>query len=166
MAGTAAWRRTRLLSGADGKWSGFPMVNDPAFAMSRIERITGLNVHISYVRKHYVLVSLDTALGRQVVSCAPTLAMAVRQFLDENLRQLRVILACRQRERCAICGLQRALELDHKTLRSQRRDDRIDNLQLLCGACHRQKHGASGVREREGPAASSLLERTAEQAER
>ncbi len=51
--------------------------------------------------------------------------------------------------RCAFCGSPGRLETDHIVPRSKGRDDRKSNLRPLCPSCHRRRHIARRIVDRD-----------------
>jgi 5-methylcytosine-specific restriction endonuclease McrA len=46
--------------------------------------------------------------------------------------------------RCQKCGSLKDLQIHHKIRRSQRGDDALANLVILCAHCHMEEHGQLG----------------------
>lgn len=116
-------------------------------AVSELERITGLRVVVKVVldgRAHFAVDGFgDDDLQNRLISVWHRyLDVAVDRFLRSNLARIRLDLMEEQNGRCAICKRAVPLQLHHKVFRSERRDDRRENLHLLCGACHLGQHGA------------------------
>jgi len=74
-----------------------------------------------------------------VVSVGPTLS--ADDFLRANLFRLRRQLSREQVWRCAQCGGIKPLQLHHRKHRSEQRDDRIENCEMICRDCHGKEHG-------------------------
>lgn len=108
--------------------------------LRKIARITGLEVHQSntgvygYEPKH-----TSIRLERVVVSVG--LTHTPDDFLKANLERLRRQLLREQVYRCAQCGRITVLQLHHRKHRSEQRDDRIENLEMICIADHSREHG-------------------------
>ena len=101
----------------------------------KLSRITGLFVH----QDKNVVYGEDLKLKRIVVSVGPTLS--ADDFLRANLDRLRQQLLREQDWRCAQCAGIKPLQLHHRKHRSEQRNDRIENLEMLCIADHRKEHG-------------------------
>lgn len=99
----------------------------------KLARITGLSVHQDKVG----IFGADE--GTIVVSVAPSLS--ADDFLRANLDRLRQQLLAEQDYRCAQCGAIKPLQLHHRKHRSEQRDDRIENLEMICVEDHQKEHG-------------------------
>ena len=100
----------------------------------KLARITGLEVHQGRAGVY----GCDLKLEAVVVSVGPSLS--VDDFLKANLDRLRRHLLVEQRFRCAQCAGIKPLQLHHRKHRSEQRDDRIENLEMLCIADHDKEH--------------------------
>lgn len=105
----------------------------------RASRITGLDVHRgpSGVPCGVVYGKDD---GEVVVSVTDS-ADSYNRFLISNLERIGWITMQAQNFRCAGCGRIRALQKHHIKHRSKERDDRRENIEMLCLECHNQEHG-------------------------
>ena len=106
-------------------------------AARRLERITGLIVerHDAGQGRFLFVGWLD---GKPVVNAlAKGEKAAANRFLEHNLRRIRTQKLREQKGRCADCARARPLQQHHKKKRSQGRDDRPENLILLCAECHK-----------------------------
>ena len=80
--------------------------------------------------------------GCIVVRASPWVDYKAEQvFLFKNLPRMRLDLMEEQNGRCAICKSASPLQLDHIEPRSRGRNDRKENLRLLCVPCHTGRHG-------------------------
>ena len=122
-----------------------PRQLEPGEIAAKLERITGLTVRVGPAWhgdppwEAYTTGAYKSA--RSVYVCCHTSQQLIREFLRLNLSNCRDILLAKQQGRCLECPAAGVLELDHIEPRSHGRNDRIENLQLLCHACHRCKTG-------------------------
>lgn len=101
----------------------------------KLTRITGLEVH----QDRTGIYGRDPEFEQAVVSIGPSLS--ADDFLRANLDRLRRQLLAEQVWRCAQCGGIKPLQLHHRKHRSEQRDDRIENLEMLCATDHGKEHG-------------------------
>ena len=107
----------------------------------KLERITGLTIHPDN------LGVIGVELGIKSTPCKPIVVSVIRShagtvddFLKVNLDRLRRRLSREQRWKCAQCAGIKLLQLHHIKHRSKQRDDRIENLEMLCRDCHVKEH--------------------------
>ena len=100
--------------------------------------ITGLEVLGRRMGATYLLVAIIDGIAIEVGRITPT--EALRSFLFYNLDRIRDTRVRTTQGRCEQCSRAKPLHLHHKKFRSQGRDDREENLELLCVACHGGKH--------------------------
>ena len=103
-----------------------------------LEKMTGLEVLQSEGNG-----ILGVSGGITVVRVRPVRVpiIAEQVFLRRNLFRMRLDLMDEQNGRCAICKNATPLQLDHIEPRSRGRNDRKENLRLLCVPCHAGRHG-------------------------
>ena len=121
-----------------------PRQLEPGEIAAKLERITGLTVRAgrtSHGDPEWEAYTAAPGAARSVYVCDDSHQRLVREFLRLNLSNCRDILLVKQQGRCKECPAAGVLELDHIEPRSHGRNDRIENLQLLCHACHRRKTG-------------------------
>lgn len=83
-----------------------------------------------------------SAYSAFVVAYGATPRAAGNQYLKENVDRIRRFKMEEQGGRCKFCTSTGPLQLDHIKPRSKGRDDRLENLQLLCAYhCHNRKTG-------------------------
>lgn len=116
------------------------MIHDAGLIEERLRRITGLEPVVRETRQGWVISAIDLSDNRCIIICEEDAATAVKWFLDENLRQITSMKMREQRGRCARCGRRGILQLHHKVFRSQFRDDRPENLELIDEDCHGEIH--------------------------
>jgi len=111
-----------------------------ALFSSKLSDITGLDV---YAFEDAPSPTLIGYIGDRAVVTAQrsTWAEAEYWFLRFNLARVRDMLLEKQKGRCARCARIQPLQLHHIVYRSERRDDRPSNGEMICGACHRREHG-------------------------
>ena len=100
----------------------------------KLARITGLEVHQDATGVY----GRDLKLDMTVVSVMPSLS--ADDFLRANLDRLREQLLRDQVWRCAQCAGIKLLQLHHIKHRSKQRDDRIENLEMICVDDHGKEH--------------------------
>ncbi|KKL81049.1 hypothetical protein LCGC14_1998670 [marine sediment metagenome] len=105
-----------------------------------LEKVTGLEV-LQNEDEGTVILGVSGGITVVRVSTVRLLALAERVFLRRNLNRLRLDLMDEQNGRCAICKNATPLQLDHIEPRSRGRNDRKENLRLLCVPCHAGRHG-------------------------
>ena len=126
----------------------FPPHSDAGTVAAVLNRITGLDVHVVELRERswsaYSLVPYGEAQLPWLVIAwhKEDPAAAGRAYLEANLDRIRRLKMQEQDGRCLLCSSTGPLQLDHIEERSHDRDDRPENLQLLCAPCHRKKTGA------------------------
>jgi hypothetical protein len=115
-----------------------------ALFSSKLSDITGLEV---YAFEDTPSPTLIGYIGDRAVVAAQraTWEEAEKWFLRFNLARVRDLKMEEQKGRCARCGCIRPLQLHHIVYRSERRDDRPGNLELLDDACHRADHGPTSL---------------------
>lgn len=101
----------------------------------KFERITG--IPCEWIPELNSLCAGRVAL--YIIDKSPKRALA--KLLAVNLRRIRIEYMLEQNGLCSECGSSSPLHLHHKKFRSKQRDDRKENLELICEVCHRRKHG-------------------------
>ena len=104
----------------------------------KLARITGLR--IEWISEPGYMLGFD-GIWMVVQTQGRTPEEAGKKFLRYNLKRAGRVLLGQQHCRCAHCDGYKPLQLDHITPRSQGRDDRLENLRLLCLDCHNRRHG-------------------------
>lgn len=126
----------------------FPPNSDAGTVAAVLNRITGQDVHVVSLRDDsWSAFSLlpngtETLPLLVIVWHKETPAEAGRAYLDHNLARIRRLKMIEQGGRCLLCGSPGALQLDHIEERSHGRDDRPENLRLICSRDHHKKTGA------------------------
>jgi len=105
----------------------------------RFERITGIKAawlpevrRMKAILPGTVSVPWFTADGDQKDAFDTLLVLNLERIRTERMKRIK--------GRCENCGRIRGLDLHHKQHRSAGRDDRPDNLILLCRGCHSLQH--------------------------
>lgn len=111
-----------------------------------LEEITGLRVELTIAPDRQI----DTLIGYDGDDVAVRVygidAKIMKDlFLERNLERIRIELREEQNGRCARCQRAVPLSLHHKKHRSQGRDDRRKNCEMICGDCHRGAHGEKSL---------------------
>ena len=101
-----------------------------------LEKLTGLKV----TQDGYAILGILDG-GIVVRARSKDIRNAQIAFLSKNLLRMRLALMDEQNGRCAICKGATPLQLDHIEPRSRGRNDRKENLRLLCVPCHAGRHG-------------------------
>lgn len=104
------------------------------------ERISGLEIRFDETSPKYGFVAYDANGQEFARAAAKTIGVALTFLVNKIYSLHSEIVRQRQDYLCALCGQRRPLEIDHRTLRSHGRNDRIENLQALCTSCHQEKH--------------------------
>lgn len=65
---------------------------------------------------------------------------AAQRIVELNWKRVCREALVRDNYRCVQCGSMRGLHGHHKALRSQGRVDSLDNIETLCGSCHKDAH--------------------------
>jgi len=115
---------------------------EPGTIAVKLWRITGLDVKIgpSGGLPYPWRAEAELPEGGYLCALSITLDGLRADFLLLNLQRCRNLLLARD-PRCGVCTSPRNLEMDHIEPRSHGRNDRLENLQLLCHDCHRRKTG-------------------------
>ena len=101
----------------------------------KFERITG--IPCVWIPEYHLLIA-----GRGgIFSKCRKIKDALRSLLAKNLDRIRNEYMEEQKGHCFLCGKFRPLHLHHIKHRSKSRDDRKENLQLVCYLCHNVAHG-------------------------
>ena len=103
----------------------------------KLARITGLRVE--WISEPGYMLGFD-GLFMVVQAAGKSPEEAGKKFLRFNLMRARNVLMGQQRCRCAHCDGYKPLQLHHITLRSRDRNDRLENLRMLCLECHNRRH--------------------------
>lgn len=114
----------------------------------QVEKITGLTLWIDDSITSECIYALQDDQGRAVVSRVghkKDERKILKALVEDNYSRVRFLVARKQNFRCAECGRLGPLEADHIKPRSKGRDDRIENLRMVCSGtgcgAHRRKHG-------------------------
>jgi len=103
----------------------------------KLARITGLR--IEWISEPGYMLGFD-GIWMVVQTGGKTPEEAGKKFLRYNLMRAGRVLLSQQHCRCAHCDGYKPLQLDHITPRSKSRDDRLENLRMLCLECHNRRH--------------------------
>ena len=114
----------------------FPPNSDPGTVAAVVERGTGHSDELLHDSG-----SGFVAYSPLVTAYGATPTQAGKEYLKENLSRIRRLKMEEQGGRCKLCPSTGPLQLDHIEERSHGRDDRPENLQLLCLPCHGKKTG-------------------------
>lgn len=107
----------------------------------KLERITGLTLWLPEDDDYDFVVLIE---GQQIPLLFQPIAnpkLLIQVFLCWNLERLRLKIGAKQEWKCAHCGTVRPLQLHHKKKRSRQRDDREENLEMICQQDHAREHG-------------------------
>jgi len=119
--------------GAEGKSMGAPELTE--HDIRKLARITGLSVYQDQSGTY----GIESGSGIPVV-VSVGLTLTADDFLRANLDRLRRQLLREQEYRCAQCAGIELLQLHHRKKRSEQRDDRIENCEMICVNCHAKEH--------------------------
>jgi len=119
--------------------------NSPmAMTLRSVEKITGLEVRRLPGAGMPLFGAYNSEGSAVTVRSGRTEKEALRELVSAVYKINREEAMIRAKFKCENCGSRKDLEAHHKKFRSHGRNDRVENLEVVCRLCHEIKHGVGG----------------------